>query len=386
MAASEIQVDYDALSDIMNHFWQQAEAIHLVGEKLNQQTELLEGTWIGEAADSFFRTMYDELLPAVYRLTAALAEGHDVTQQIITIMREAEEQAAGNLNWEVSETTRSIGLLKQQIVTAHELKEIQYSKFPDTLVRYDVTRFDIMQAWLRGDLTTAEARQMMTVADEPTTWKDHVDARVKLAEGDIFDWSGGGSQWSVSNESAAVQANVLSTAASGGYVVELGEDGLEIKADMEASLYITRLQGSAEMNGFQVVGDAYIGATASVEGGIEFDPFDGDAKIEGELDLFAGAKAEGVVGYDNEFFSINLQGSVSAGAGVEGEFDLGFDDGVFEVNAEFLGTLGVGGGAGIQIELDVSEAGNFVVDQGKEFLDDAVEDVSGFIGSLWADN
>ncbi|MEW5987855.1 MAG: WXG100 family type VII secretion target [Chloroflexota bacterium] len=91
-----IQAHYEELEDVARLLAEQAGRTQRTRQNiLAPYQDLQGGSWVGTAADTFFNEMEDEIWPAVGRLTAALAEASTVTMQIIRILQEAEEEAAG---------------------------------------------------------------------------------------------------------------------------------------------------------------------------------------------------------------------------------------------------------------------------------------------------
>ncbi len=92
--ADLIQANYESLAGIARSFAQHAAKVRHVQGRLNRQMALLRPAWTGRGSEAFFAEMSDKVLPAVQRLSAALAEADRVTRQIQEILRQAEEQGA----------------------------------------------------------------------------------------------------------------------------------------------------------------------------------------------------------------------------------------------------------------------------------------------------
>lgn len=93
--ADEIRADYDQLGQVTSRFNSQSQAIEGLLRELRGRLEKLEDRgWIGRGADAFFAEMRGEVIPAVTRLSEALAEGAQVTGEIARHIREAEDQAS----------------------------------------------------------------------------------------------------------------------------------------------------------------------------------------------------------------------------------------------------------------------------------------------------
>jgi WXG100 family type VII secretion target len=98
MPSGKVQLKYDELMDARERFRRNGEAVAQLIQNIRSKMDVLEGgLWIGYGAQSFFGEMQSEVLPALNRLHAALAES--AVQGIQTVHdkgQEAEEQA-GNL-------------------------------------------------------------------------------------------------------------------------------------------------------------------------------------------------------------------------------------------------------------------------------------------------
>lgn len=90
-----IQADYDELEAAAARFGQWAEA----GGELQRRVEaaaraLADGGWLGRGADAFFAEMEGEVLPALRKLGAALAQAASATREAARLIKEAEDEAA----------------------------------------------------------------------------------------------------------------------------------------------------------------------------------------------------------------------------------------------------------------------------------------------------
>lgn len=95
MPSPRIRVDHDTLRVIGRSFVQQADATRNTQRQLKSAMGVLRGgDWIGQGASKFYQEMDSAVLPAVQRLTSALAEGARITDQISQLMKQAEEEAA----------------------------------------------------------------------------------------------------------------------------------------------------------------------------------------------------------------------------------------------------------------------------------------------------
>ncbi len=95
MPANEIRIDYEAMEEVARRFQAQAQATETMIARLQASMDRLEsGGWVGRGSMAFFREMHQHVLPATFRLAQALEQAHQVTYQVIQVLREAEEEAA----------------------------------------------------------------------------------------------------------------------------------------------------------------------------------------------------------------------------------------------------------------------------------------------------
>lgn len=95
MSVDVIQAEYEQLADIANRFGQQAEANSEMISRLQQRVaQLQQGGWIGAGVDAFSREMEGEVFPALQRLTGALEQARDTTNNIKDVLKTAEDEAA----------------------------------------------------------------------------------------------------------------------------------------------------------------------------------------------------------------------------------------------------------------------------------------------------
>jgi hypothetical protein len=89
MAADLIQADYHVLQEMAVRFGRESLATR---ELMRQLEQLAQSLPAGEATPA----LTAEILPALNRLAAALAASQAASQQIITILQQAEQQAVRN--------------------------------------------------------------------------------------------------------------------------------------------------------------------------------------------------------------------------------------------------------------------------------------------------
>jgi WXG100 family type VII secretion target len=101
MTAPRVRADYDQLAQVAHQFASQAEGAGRMLQGVRQAMQTLEGgEWIGRGATSFYQEMNSQVLPTLNRLYRALQEAQRVTQQIRTIVKGAEDEAASYLRGE----------------------------------------------------------------------------------------------------------------------------------------------------------------------------------------------------------------------------------------------------------------------------------------------
>ncbi len=95
MSNDIIQARYDTLASVASRFGGQAQSNQELLARLRQVMRQLEGDgWQGRGSTAFFAEMDGEVLPAMQRLAAALAQARTVTLDIARVIRQAEEEAA----------------------------------------------------------------------------------------------------------------------------------------------------------------------------------------------------------------------------------------------------------------------------------------------------
>ena len=94
MTAPIVQADYEQLEQIRSQFEDQAELIERLNRTVADHLQNSRANWEGDHADQFFARLDNEVVPGLGRLLRAMRESGVVTQQIIQIMRAAEEEAA----------------------------------------------------------------------------------------------------------------------------------------------------------------------------------------------------------------------------------------------------------------------------------------------------
>lgn len=92
-----ILVDYERLEKLAAVFGQQSENIAQMLQQVQGSVNPLQaGGWMGKGSDAFFGEMEGVVLPAVQRLIEALGEANLVTNQIVEVMQQADEEASSS--------------------------------------------------------------------------------------------------------------------------------------------------------------------------------------------------------------------------------------------------------------------------------------------------
>jgi WXG100 family type VII secretion target len=95
MSAEIVQANYETLEQVGQRFGHQADSIEqMIGQVAANVDALQNGGWIGEAATQFQVEMTEDIFPATRRLQDALQQSQTTVQQIIQIIKTAEEEAA----------------------------------------------------------------------------------------------------------------------------------------------------------------------------------------------------------------------------------------------------------------------------------------------------
>lgn len=141
--ADVVQAQYEQLEEIARRFEAQAEAGQAMQRMLQQRVEALQGGgWIGQAADTFYTELEDVLWPGLTRCQDALLSAGQKVGQTITILRQAEAEAANSfavVELKASDKTGASG--DDNIVSANRAR-IQG--------KWDNMTIDERKIWLEG--------------------------------------------------------------------------------------------------------------------------------------------------------------------------------------------------------------------------------------------
>ncbi len=91
-----IQVDYEQLQDIAQRFSVAAQEVEQMTQGLQQRVSTLSsGGWQGRGSQEFLDEMEGVVFPALQRLSTALHDSYETSNQISSLFQLAEEEAAG---------------------------------------------------------------------------------------------------------------------------------------------------------------------------------------------------------------------------------------------------------------------------------------------------
>lgn len=95
MSANIVQAQYEQLEQIAARFAMAAETQQTLSQSVSQRVDVLrQGGWQGKGVAAFLREMDGEVGPATKRLISALQQAAQTTQQIVSLMREADLEAS----------------------------------------------------------------------------------------------------------------------------------------------------------------------------------------------------------------------------------------------------------------------------------------------------
>lgn len=93
--ADIIQANYDQLADVAKRFGTQSETTAQTLQSITRVLDKLQGgDWIGRGSDAFFAEVENEVLPGIRRLIDALRQAGQVTNEISTLIQQADEEAS----------------------------------------------------------------------------------------------------------------------------------------------------------------------------------------------------------------------------------------------------------------------------------------------------
>ena len=147
-----------------------------------------------------------------------------------------------------------------------------------------------------------------------------------------------------------------------GYWIGVSSDGVELGGEANVAAYLVQGEYSLDTEYLDLGAEVMVGAEAEAEAAIEFQPWEGDLRVEAgaEVGATASVGAEGQLGTDD----LNVSGSAGdgVGAGAEANFEAGFDDWTFSFETGLGAYLGVGVEFDVGFEGDVAAIGEGLVD------------------------
>jgi WXG100 family type VII secretion target len=100
MPTPKIRADYQTLRQIAQVFSRESETARRTLQSVQRAKDALQaGDWRGVGATAFYREMDQDVLPSMIRLYEALDSAGQVTQKMLQILQDAEEEAASLLRW-----------------------------------------------------------------------------------------------------------------------------------------------------------------------------------------------------------------------------------------------------------------------------------------------
>src|SRR5512138_1826938 len=95
MSSDIIQADYDQLARIVQDLYGESDDLENLTHRIESMIDQLEGGgWLGVGADAFYSEMHQDILPGMERLINALHEAGNTVNQVSSLIRRAEEEAA----------------------------------------------------------------------------------------------------------------------------------------------------------------------------------------------------------------------------------------------------------------------------------------------------
>ncbi len=151
-----------------------------------------------------------------------------------------------------------------------------------------------------------------------------------------------------------------------GYWIGVSLDGVEVGGEANLEAYLVQGEYSLDTRYLDAGAQVMVGAEAEAEAALEFQPWEGDLRVEAGAEVGASASvgAHGTLGTDD----LNVSGSagVGVGAGAEVNLDVGFDDWTFSFDGGLGAYLGVGAEFDVGFEVDVVALGGGLIDLGKD--------------------
>lgn len=387
MAAPTIMIQYQQMAKLVNQFEQKQGQVKRLHGRLHTQGEVLRGgAWASEAATKFYPD-FQATLEGVQRLSGAMGTAGETLRLISSIFHQAEQQGRDGIpagdgqgagagdgtgagagggeggasggtgtgtgggngsGWSfLSGTGQS--LFGPDGMSGMKNKEYSFNPkfggiFPSR------AQWDAM--YNSGQITQDqyERGKALTGANQ-RTWSNSTDVGVGLYDRMFVDASL--ARYQVTGEYGGLQADFGNFTASASSTARWTDGKGELGIKGEAGAYLARVRGNVEYGALGASGDAGVGARATGEGRVVFDPKGGSVMAQANAEVFAGGYIEGSAGIRTDWFSVEGQLAGAAGAGAKGRAEVGFRNGEFTADVGFLASLGVGGGAGVKVRINV---------------------------------
>ena len=230
-------------------------------------------------------------------------------------------------------------------------------------------QIELMERYRVGEMTWDEMVDHLEEMEKSTN-PDYFDGKVTVFE---RNWEGGGSvAWKenqITGEYGTIDASVGRATAEWDASIRYGEEGLETNIGGTAGLYAIHGEASGEIAGYDMAGQAYLGAEVVGDVNTRVDPAAGAFIVGAGVNAFAGAKAEGSVNKNiAKGVDVGAKGALMAGAGVILEGEAGFEDDVLKFDYDVGAAWGIGAEVGFEFEINVVEAGQEVARIGQDAI------------------
>lgn len=230
-------------------------------------------------------------------------------------------------------------------------------------------QIELMERYRVGDMTWDEMVGHLEEMEKSTN-PDYFDGKVTVFE---KKWEGGDSvAWrerQISGEYGTIDASVGRATGEWDGSIRYGEEGLEGKLEGTAGLYAIHGEASGQLAGYDMAGQAFLGAEVTGDVNARVDPAAGALLVGAGVNAFAGAKAEGSVNKNiAKGVDVGAKGALMAGAGVILEGEAGFEDNVLKVDYDVGAAWGIGAEVGFEFELNVIDAGQEVARIGQDAI------------------
>ncbi|MFH1812122.1 MAG: LysM domain-containing protein [Pseudomonadota bacterium] len=232
-------------------------------------------------------------------------------------------------------------------------------------------------------------------------WTAHATVASVQVSGEAQVWKAEGEKKLAEGVTAKGQVQALHVggvgSASVGVDLKKGTVKADVSGRVEAQLIGAEgsIKADTALGTTTVKGKAFVGAEATGNVTVNFDPRKGDVKLGAGVDAFAGAKASAEVNQSvkiggHNIGSVGAKGEVYAGIGVKAKADVGFEGGKLKGSIELGAALGVGAGIKINVDVDVVGTAKAAYDVGKKAVNAVADTASNayngaknFFKSLW---